>query len=296
MVGDATTPEVIDPMKQEQKIGLSLGGGGARGLAHVVVLEVIDELGVKIDALSGSSIGALIGMGYAGGLSGRELRAHVLETFSDRAKVFSKIWSLRPSTLQGWFDPKNYTPGQISSARALELFTPIANLPSLIEDLPLPLTVIATDYYEWKEVAFRTGELKEAVAASIAIPFIFRPVKIGARVLIDGNITNPLPFEHLPGDIDKVIAVDVVGGPETQGSKIPTGYECMLGANQIMMQAITREKIARKRPPDLVIRPPINNFGVLDFLKASTILRLCDGARSEMKRSIEAVVEAKARH
>lgn len=282
-------------MTQDHKIGLSLGGGGARGLGHVVVLEVIDELGIKIQAMSGSSIGALIGMGYAAGLSGRELRAHVLEAFADRATVFSRIWSLRPSTLQSWFDPKTYVPGQINPTRVLELFTPIAALPERIEDLALPLSVVATDFYEWEEVVFRTGDLKETVAASIAIPFIFRPVKIGGRVLIDGNITNPLPFDRLPADIDTVIAVDVVGGPETEGSKIPNGYECMLGANQIMMQAITREKIARQRPPDVIIRPPINRFGVLDFLKASTILRLCDGARDDMKRSIEAALEARGR-
>lgn len=272
--------------EDEPKIGLCLGGGGARGLGHIVVFEVLDELGLRVNAIAGSSIGALLGMGYAAGMSGRELRNYALETFSDRAHVLSQLWSLRPSSLQDWLNPKSYSLGQIDPQRILRLFTPIDDFPERIEDLPLPLTIVASDYYAWKDVAFHQGSLLEVVAASVSIPMIFKPVRVGDRIMVDGNVTNPLPVNHLPEYIDHIIAVDVVGGPDQSGMEIPSGFESMLGANQIMMQAIIREKLQRQRPPDILIRPPINTFGVMDFLKASTILRMCDTARDDIKRQI----------
>lgn len=278
-------------MERNLKIGLTLGGGGARGLGHIVVLEVLDELGVKVDAISGSSIGALLGMGYAAGMSGRELRSYTLEKFSDRAKVASQLWSLRPSSFQDWFNPKSYSLGQIDPEKILSLFTPVETFPERLEDLKIPLAVVATDYYGWRDAVFREGNLKEAVAASIAIPMVFRPVRVDGRVMIDGNISNPLPFDRLPDGMDRIIAVDVVGGPNPAGNEIPSGIESMFGANQIMMQAIIQAKLASNPPPDVLIRPPINAFRVMDFLKSSTILRLCDTMREEIKRKIAEALE-----
>lgn len=273
-------------MSGSEKIGLALGGGGARGMAHIIIFEVLDELGVKVDTIVGSSIGALLGMGYAAGMSGRDLRSNVLETFCDRAQVISKMWSLRPSSLQDWFNPKSYSLGQFDAQKVLSLFTPIDTFPKRLEDLDLPLKVVATDYFAWKETIYTEGDLNEIIAASVAIPMIFMPVQVNGRVMIDANITNPLPFDHLPQDIDRVIAVDVVGGPDHSGVKIPTGYESMFGANQIMMQAIIRGKLGQHTRPDVLIRPPVDEFGVMDFLKTSTILRQCDLERETYKRQI----------
>lgn len=278
-------------MSEELKIGLALGGGGARGLGHIVVMEILDELGIKVHAISGSSIGALLGMGYAHGMSGKELRSDALQQFSDKSRVIGQLWGLRPATLQDWFNPKNYTIGQIDPERVLSLFTPIDTMPERLEDLATPLTVVATDYYGWNEAIFTKGNLKEVVAASIAIPMIFKPVRVEGRVMIDGNMTNPLPFDLMPHDIDRVIAVDVVGGPNPSGTEIPSGIESSLGANQIMMQAITTEKLEKQKSPDVLIRLPINEFQVMDFLKASTILRVCDTKRDEIKRKISEMLE-----
>jgi len=225
-------------------------------------------------------------------MSGKELRSYVLETFSDRTKVISQLWSLRPSSLQDWFNPKSYSLGQIDPEKVLSLFTPVDAMPARLEDLATPLTVVTTDYYGWKEAAHTQGNLREVVAASIAIPMIFKPVRVSGRVMIDGNITNPLPFNCLPHGIKRVIAVDVVGGPDPAGRDIPAGFESMLGANQIMMQAITRGKLASEPAPDILIRPPISAFNVMDFLKASTILRVCDGTREDIKREISEWVDA----
>ncbi|MEP3265823.1 MAG: patatin-like phospholipase family protein [Hyphomicrobiales bacterium] len=279
-------------MSDEMKIGLSLGGGGARGLGHIVVLEVLDELGIKVDAISGSSMGALLGMGYASGMSGKELRSYALETFADRAHVISQLWALRPAGIENWLNPKTYTLGQIDPQKVLSLFTPVDSLPERLEDLSTPLTVVTTDYYGWKEAVFSKGNLNEIVAASISIPMIFKPVRVDGRVMIDGNISNPLPFDCLPDDMDRIIAVDVVGGPNPSGTEIPSGFDCSLGANQIMMQAITNEKLETEAAPDILIRPPINEFRVMDFLKTSTILRVCDGMRDDVKRQISDMLDA----
>ena len=274
-------------MSENTKIGLSLGGGGARGIGHVVVLEALDELGIKIDEITGSSIGSLIGMGYATGMSGRDLRRYVLSTFDDRAKVLSNLWDLRPSSLQDWFKPESYSLGQFNPEKILSTFTPVDEFPENIEDLETTLSIVATDYYAGNDVVYRKGNLRQAVGASIAIPMIFKPVEIDGRILIDGNIANPLPFDQFVEPMDRVIAVDVVGGPDPAGSEIPSGFKSMLGANQIMMQAITQEKLARLTPPDVLIRPPINSFGVMDFLKSSTILRMCDQKKEEIKQQID---------
>jgi len=156
-----------------------------------------------------------------------------------------------------------------------------------IEDLETTISIVATDYYAGDDVVYRKGNLRRAVAASIAIPMVFKPVAIDGRILIDGNISNPLPFDQFVEKMDHMIAVDVVGGPDPTGNEIPSGFETMLGANQIMMQAITQEKLARLTPPDVLIKPPINSFGVMDFLKSSMILRLCDQKKEEIKKQID---------
>lgn len=276
------------------KVGLSLGGGGARGLSHIVVFEVLDELGVEVVEITGSSIGALMGMGYANGMSGREIRSFTLEKFADSGRAISQLWSLRPSSLKDWFSPNSYSLGQIDPLKILSLFTPIDDLPENVEDLKIPLNVIATDYFGWHDVVITEGNLKTAVGASIAIPFVFKPVERGGSLLIDGNITNPLPFDRMRDDLDVVIAVDVVGGPLKGDDEIPNGVESMFGATQIMMQAVTKQKLASglHRQPDVLITPPINEFRVLDFLKASTIIRVTETVRDEIKRQIADVLDA----
>ena len=278
-------------MSNELKIGLALGGGGARGMGHIVVMEVLDELGIKIDAIAGSSMGALLGMGYADGMSGKELRANALETLATKSKVARQLWGVSPSSLQEWFNPKSYSLAQFDPQKILSLFTPIDTLPERLEDLKIPLTVVLTDFYACKEAVFTEGNLKKLVGASIAIPFIFEPVRVEGRVMIDANMTHPLPFDCLPDTINRVIAVDAVGGPEPLGTKIPSAFECSMGANQIMMQAITKAKLANQKPPDILIKPPINEFQVMDFLKTKTILETCDGMRDDIKRQISGMLE-----
>lgn len=270
----------------QRPVSLALGGGGARGLAHVVVLEVLDELGIRVEAISGTSIGAIIGAGYANGLTGRDIRDATIALFSDRSAVLQSLWKLRGDRLLPRLSPTNIDP-------LLVLETFVGDLiPHQFDELKTPLAIVASDFYGWKEKVFRSGDLRKAVAASIAIPVLFEPVRADGRILVDGGFVNPLPFDHLPADM-MTIAVDVTGGPKAPPLQedqidvpLPGVRDMLFGSTQLVMQSITNEKLKARRP-DVLISPPIEAYGVLDFLKVKEILLATDAERDGIKRQIE---------
>jgi NTE family protein len=267
-------------------IGLALGGGGARGLAHIPALEALDELGVKPVHIAGTSIGALMGAGYASGMTGREIRHYAEELLGDTRKLAGKLMELRPQRFSELFERGSMLTGQLDAERIVNLLAP-ASVPQEFADLVTPLSVIATDFYGWREQVISNGNLRRAVAASLALPIMFRPVAVNGRVLIDGGIVNPLPVDQL-ADTDFVIAVDVVGGPEQRSDRpVPSMAETMFGATQILMQSIIAEKL-RHDKTDILLKPEINQFRVLDFLKVREILKAAEPIKDEMKRQIEA--------
>ena len=155
------------------RIGLALGAGGARGFAHIVVLELFDELGVRPAAISGASMGAIVGAAYAAGLGGRELRAYVLGLLRDRAGVMARALQARAARGQ-WFAGFG-NPVLIDGERFLELFWPRA-VPATFEELKIPLKVVATDFFARAPVVFGSGPLAVAVAGSMAVPGLVAPV------------------------------------------------------------------------------------------------------------------------
>lgn len=270
------------------RIGLALGGGGARGMAHVPVMEALDDLGIVPHAIAGTSIGAIFGAGYAGGLSGENLREISTETFRDRNAVFSRLWKLRPRRFGDIFG----TPGlmQFDAGKVVHHFIG-AHIPETFEELKIPLTLVATDFFRCREARMESGALHAAVAASIAIPALFKPVLLGERVMVDGGLVNPLPFDALPEDIDIVIASDVVGSPmPRKGKTIPGAGDAVFGATQILMQSITLEKL-KTRQPDILVKPDIAGFRVLDFMKTAKILAAAEPMREMVKRRISAAIE-----
>ncbi|MEF2070246.1 patatin-like phospholipase family protein [Consotaella aegiceratis] len=269
-------------------IALALGGGGARGLAHIHVLEALDDLGVKPTAIAGSSIGAIIGAAYAAGMSGAEIRDYALANLTS-GQIASRLWRTRPPNFSEFFADGGFRLGQLNAKRVLTAFLP-GRVPASFEDLTIPLIVVATDFYAGRECAIDTGDLMVALAASAGIPALFRPVSREGAILIDGGITNPLPFDLLQDKADFVVAVDVTGGPEGDPGQIPTPLDAMFGASQLMMQSIIETKL-KIRPPDLLVRPAVSGFGVLDFFKAPTILAATQSAREEVKRAVAARLE-----
>lgn len=287
-----TSPASPDlPRPDLPKLGLALGGGGARGLSHITVLDVIEELGLPIACVSGTSIGSIIGWGVASGLSAGAMRAFVLETAETR-EVAARAWKMRP---KGWDQFSKWFELQLEPEAVLDAFMP-DGLAESFDQLALPLAVVATDYYGWHARVMMEGPIAPAVAASIAIPFVFKPVVLYGRVHVDGGVVNPLPTDALD-PCDLVVAVDVVGGPEPEGENgggsldaPPSQMDSIFGAMQIGMQTIT-SKLLELRAPDVLITPPIAEFQVLDFLKAPEIFAASDAQRDTIKRDISEAVE-----
>lgn len=274
----------------DPRIGLVLGGGGARGIAHVAVIEALDELGVTPVAIAGTSIGAIYGGARAGGLVGTELRARTLESFGNRSAALARLWSLRPKKLGAFFSA-GWGLGQISAEKVLAAFVGDA-IPESFEDCPIPLAVVATDFYGGCEAVFASGDLRRAVAASMALPTLFKPVIIDGRVLVDGGIVNPVPVDALRLEVDIVVAVDVISFPEpATGRSGPGAMEAIFGSSQILMHQIAAARFER-RHPDILLRPPVNHVRVLDFLEAAKILAASEPVKDELKRRLGRAIEA----
>lgn len=267
-----------------RRIGLALGGGGARGLAHLHVLEAFDDLGVRPAMIAGASIGALYGACYAAGMSGAELRAHTAAQLRSRAQAVAKLMRARVGRMSDLIGAGSRNPMLLDAQRLLGAFLPAA-LPGRFERLETPFVAIGTDFFGRREVRFSSGELLPAIAASIAIPGLFRPVAHEGLTLIDGAMTNPLPFDVFGDAVDAVLAVDVTGGP-VPGGRAPNVFETMLGATQIMQATIVDAAVAR-RPPDSLIRPEVDGITLLDFFKSGAALRASVATRDEAKREIE---------
>lgn len=286
----STAVEHVVPALPEPRIGLALGGGGARGIAHIHTLIAFDELGLRPARIAGTSIGALLGACYAAGMSGRDISEFTVEAFAKPRLVASRLWRTRPPNFAEFLADGGLRFGQLNAERVVSAFLPV-ELPRTFEALPIPLTVVATRFYGHAgSCAFDGGDLVSALAASIALPALFRPVRREGILYIDGGICNPLPFDLIAPFCDLTVAVDVTGGPDTVGEPMPTPIEVMFGASQLMMHAITETKL-RQKGPDLLLRPPVSRYRVLDFMKVAAILEGTKGLVDETKRKIEALCE-----
>jgi len=271
-----------------RSFALALGGGGARGLAHIAVLEALDDMGTRPAAIAGTSIGALIGAAYAAGLSGRDIRRYVISLAHNRAELFRRLVATRASTFANLFNIGLGSATLVDAEKFCEKFLP-SEVPDDFGKLAIPLTVVATDLYRRQQTALSAGPLKPALAASIALPTMMRPVMIGERVLIDGGATNPLPFDQVTGRADVVVAVDISGEPTDERRDIPNPWECLLTTVVVMGSAITAEKV-KHGAPDLIVRPKVGAFRLVDFLQASVILRASEPVKAELKEKLSALL------
>jgi NTE family protein len=268
---------------------LALGGGGARGLAHIAVIEALDDMGVQPVAIAGTSIGALIGAAYAAGIRGKDIRHHVIALAHARGEIMRRLLLARVGTLADLFSGAFGKATQIDAEKFCAQFLPEA-VPADFSALAIPLTVIATDLHRRQEAAFSTGPLRTALAGSIAIPGLFSPVMTDGRILVDGGATNPLPFDHLRGLADVTVAVDVFGMPAADRSDLPGVWESVFTTLLIMGSTIVAAK-HKHSAPDLVIRPNVALFRTLDFYQASAILRAADAVKAEVKEKLGALLK-----
>ncbi|HOV04367.1 MAG TPA: patatin-like phospholipase family protein [Kaistiaceae bacterium] len=294
MADDGAYPGLHLPIKRpDLHIALALGGGGARGLSHILVLEAFDDLGVKPTVMAGTSIGALIGAAYASGLSGAEIRDHVMKLFGDRRELARKVMQTRSGKFIDLFQSGINGSVMIDPVRLLAQLLP-SGVALDFKDLEIPFTAVATDFWSRAEARMSDGPLITAIGASIAIPSVLKPVIRDGRVLIDGGAANPLPFDLFDRSVDICVAVDVTGGPVRKDKAkhpAPGPFEAMFGTLQIMMTSIVNEKL-KGRHPDILIRPDVDRFKVLDFLKAGQILKAAEPIKDETKRRLERLLEA----
>jgi len=276
--------------KKPSRVALALGSGGARGLAHIPVLEAFDELGIKPSAIAGCSMGAVVGSGYAAGMSGKEIRSFAIDSLRKQGDFARRLISMQWESLRArWREkrPLSEFSMQLEAAGIAQEFLPAA-LPKTFEELRIPLAVVATDFHARQEIVYRSGLLRPAVAGSMAIPGVLRPVEFEGRVLIDGGAVNPLPFDLLRHDADIVVAVDITrlrDAPEG----IPDPIPLLLMATDIMTHSIVLEKL-KSAAPDILLRPNVSAFGALDFPRALPILKAADPIKEELKRKLGALL------
>lgn len=279
---------VSSSKRHDPTFAVAFGGGGARGLAHIHVIDALDELGIRPVAVSGASIGAIMAAGVAAGMSGQDIRDYAVGNLGNSSEVASRIWRSRPETLSDLFKG-GMRLGQFNIERVLRAFLP-EDIPETFEELHIPLKIVATDYFAHREVVFSHGSLFPALSASAALPAVFRPIRYQGRLLIDGGMVNPIPFDLVSEHADIVIAVDVIGAPEKNDRPPePGSIELLFGASQIMMETIVALKLQQVRP-QILLRPSVSRFGVLDFLKVEKVMADTAYIKDELKRAIDDAV------
>ncbi|HMK79085.1 MAG TPA: patatin-like phospholipase family protein [Xanthobacteraceae bacterium] len=271
---------------EPKSFALALGAGGARGLAHIAIVEALDEMGVKPVAIAGASIGAVIGAGYAAGLSGRTMRRHLITLAHDRGEVLRRVMAARAVAWSEILAAGFGNPFAVDASKFYDAFLGEL-LPDNFASLQIPLIAVTTDLHARAAVTFTEGPLKPAVSASIAVPGLVRPVELDGRVLVDGGTVDPLPFGCLRGKADVIVAVDVSGGVAARG--VPDPWEALFSSISVMSHTIVSHKL-KEGAPDLVLRPNIGIFRMLDFFQASAILRAAEPIKAELKARLSALL------
>jgi NTE family protein len=244
------------PAPPKPRIALVLGGGAARGFAHVGVIKVLEAQGIIPDVVVGTSAGSVVGALYAGGYSGFELQKLALEM--DDAAISD--WTLLGRGLLKGELLANY----INKA--------LNNRP--IEKLNKPFAAVATDLRDGAPIAFRSGNTGLAVRASSAVPGVFEPVKIGGHEYVDGGLVSPVPVKIARSlGVDLVIAVDISARPRSTA---------MDGLFDVLLQTVTimTQSLSRYETPlaDVVIRPAASAIGPTDFRDRN--LAILEGERA----------------
>jgi NTE family protein len=271
------------------RIGLALGGGGARGLAHIHVFEVLEEMGIRPDHISGTSIGALLGAAYASGLSASYIRSLTEETLSARFDMIRQLFSARTAPIQKILSVFPMRSALLDPEALLDLVLP-GQVARTFEQLEIPMRVVATDLIAREARVFETGDLRKAVAASIAIPALFSPVTIDATPMVDGGIVDPLPYDTLPPDIDVVIAIDVSGGSRSVVTAAKPSMVSVLTQSVLILQkTIIHERLQRVRP-DIYVEVLLEDFGGLQFHKVKGILAAAEPLKDELRSKLTRVL------
>jgi predicted acylesterase/phospholipase RssA/CRP-like cAMP-binding protein len=288
----ANEPAAIDRAARriaQRLVGLALSSGGARGIAHIGVLRILEEEGIPIDLLAGTSAGSLFGALYAAGLSLDEITAFALG-LRDKVDLRGRLWDFN-------LPPRS---GIIRGQRTLDYLDKTLGHKTF-SDLKVPLYIVAADVISGEEVIFDSGSVAEAVRASISVIGVFSPAFVRGRYLIDGSVANPVPTGILAQKgADIIIASSVISGLEEQARRRQEKKEesppNFLGVVMNVMGIMEREIIKTKMVPvDVVINPRVGIYSLMEFDKAKEIIRLGEEAAQEEIDRVKELISPRRR-
>ncbi|MBK7565584.1 MAG: patatin-like phospholipase family protein [Propionivibrio sp.] len=268
------------------RIGLVLGGGGARGAAHIGVLEVLEQLRVPVDCVAGTSMGGLVSGAFAAGLSPAEMRSALAKAdwddmFQDYP-AYSEI-NYRNKVLAKKFIPASetgvtskglsYQGGVVAGEKIKLFFNRLVHSDQgerTIESLPLPLSIIATDIGNGDKVVFRDGSLTRAMRASMSVPGLLAPVDYNGHKLVDGGLVDNVPIDEVRSrcQADIVIAVNV-GSPLMKAEDVGSLLSVTVQMVNILTEQNVRQSLATLKPTDIYIKPDLEGITAGDFKMSS---------------------------
>jgi NTE family protein len=260
-VSPPTTPAEV--ATRAPRLGLALGGGAARGFAHVGVIQVLEQNGIRPDLVVGTSAGSMVAAMYASGKTAADLEATAL--------------SMEEATLTDWSLP--IMGRGMLRGEALTRYVRQAVGGKLLENMSIPLGVLATDLATGQGVLFRRGDAAQAVRASSSVPGVFAPVNITGRDYVDGGLVAPVPVRYARDmGAEVVLAVDISSAPE--GNSAVGSVQVLLQTFAIMGQSINRHELAGA---DVVLRPALVGVGSADF---TARLRAIEAGRAAMQAAL----------
>jgi NTE family protein len=272
-------PVVVEPSptvpKRPPRIGLALGGGAARGFAHVGVIAALEEAGIKPDFIVGTSAGSLVAALYASGKNAAQLQQAAL--------------AMEEAEISDWTLPLFNRGVLRGEALARYVNSQISN--RVIESMNIPLGIVATDLKTGQGVLFQRGDTGVAVRASSSVPSVFTPVKIGANEYVDGGLVSPVPVSYVRQmGAELVIAVDISSAPE--GNAIDGSLQILLQTFAIMGKSINRYEL---KDAEIVVRPELIGVKAGDFTAKRRSMDAGKAAMLRMMPTLKAAIEQRSK-
>lgn len=248
-------------MKKNYKIGIALGGGAARGYAHIGVLNAIDELNIPISYVSGTSIGSFIGALYAS----RNLKTFENEVRSKNSFMKDVLFKL---------DPVFPKLSIMNGNEVIKIFKELTNIRTF-EELEIPLTTVATDIINNKKIESNKGDIINAIKASIAIPGVLTPTYIDENLCVDGGLIDPVPLQSIVDmGSDITLAVNLYGLQSSKKNDHKYNIVDIVDRSaKIILNNVTHLSF-KNNEPDILIEPPIDQFKGWDFHKSNDLIEI----------------------
>ncbi len=257
-----------------KRIGLALGGGGARGIAHIAFIKAMEEMGMRPSVISGTSSGAIAGAMYAGGVSPDEM----LNIVKDAVNLRGVFRYFSPASMRA----NGVVP--TAARKALERMLP----KKTFEELDIPLRIVATRFHTLKERVFSEGEIMGPLMASIALPSAFPPQTVDGEYYMDGGATNIVPFDIIRRECDVLVAIDV-------SAVRPNNFKPTPKLSSSATWAATQEALMQLKlqqcPVEVMERPVFDSVGTMEFVKFNQIYSRAEEYIPGFKQKLTRILE-----